>query len=457
MSPPDASADSLPAGHRRWWRVGQNAGALVAARVVSGLCQLALVPLLLGLLGTERFGWVMALVALAGLSQFADLGTAMALQQKLSEAWARSDAAGLRQTYAAGRRLLLILGLAWFVLAAPAAWWLGSRLLSVPAGAGGLQSQLSWLVVAVAITAGVPLSAGPRLAAALQFGWIAAAWTAACNIATLAAIWAVVETGRGGIVLVITILCAGQLLPGVVTAWHVARRLGWTGPSPADSAAVWNLWHAGRKFAAPNIAGALLLAAAPAAVARFGGYGASAAFSVLQRLFGTAQQAHAIVLAPLWPAWAEAAGQGEATWIRRSLTLALGFTAAVCAGLALVAAVLPGIVHVWLGANALVPPASSTWLVAGWISLSLFIQVLSYYLLGLGRLERVALPVAVAHGCTLALVALLGSFFGGTGVIAALAAGAALGVLPLVVRESVAASREPARKNSTGDAAGATL
>lgn len=135
MSPPAPSADSLPSGRRRWWRVGQNAGALVAARVVSGLCQLALIPLLLGLLGTRTFGWVMALVALVGLSQFADLGAAMALQQKLSEAWARGDAAGLRRTYASGVRLLLDLGLAWFIFAAPVAWWLGSRLLEGPMGA----------------------------------------------------------------------------------------------------------------------------------------------------------------------------------------------------------------------------------------------------------------------------------------------------------------------------------
>ena len=86
--------------------------------MVSGLCQLALIPLLLRLLGTGTFGWVMALVALVGLSQFGDLGVAMALQQKLSEAWARGDDAGLRRTYASGLRLLLGLGLAWFVLAA---------------------------------------------------------------------------------------------------------------------------------------------------------------------------------------------------------------------------------------------------------------------------------------------------------------------------------------------------
>ena len=327
MSPPAPSADSPHAGRRRWWRVGQNAGALVAARVVSGLCQLALVPLLLGLLGTATFGWVMALVALVGLSQFADLGAAMAFQQKLSEASARGDGTGLRRTYASGVRLLLGLGLAWFLLAAPAAWWLGGRLLVVPPGALGFQSQLCWLLIAAAATAGVPLSAGPRLAAALQFGWIAAGWTAAVNVATVVGVWLLARAGGGGLVPVVALLCAGQLAPGFLTAWHLSRRLGWRGASPADPATVALLWHAGRKFAAPNVAGALLTAAAPAAVARFGGYDASAAFSVLQRLFGTAQQAHAMALAPFWPAWAEAAGRGETAWVRHSLRLALLFTA----------------------------------------------------------------------------------------------------------------------------------
>ena len=229
--------------------------------MVSGLCQLALIPLLLRLLGTGTFGWVMALVALVGLSQFGDLGVAMALQQKLSEAWARGDDAGLRRTYASGLRLLLGLGLAWFVLAAPAAWWLGSRLLAVPSGAPGDQSQLSWLLIAVAATAGVPLSAGPRLAAALQLGWIAAGWTAAANVATLLALWLFAGTGSTGLVPVVALLCLGQLLPGALTAWHVTRRLGWSGSSQVDSATVAQIWHAGKKFAAPNLAGALLTAA----------------------------------------------------------------------------------------------------------------------------------------------------------------------------------------------------
>ena len=450
-APPTSVTHATHGAHRRWRRVGQNAGALAAARVVSGLCQLALVPLLLRVLGTETFGWAMALTALVGLSQFADLGVAMALQQKLSEAWARGDQAGLRRTYASGQRLLLGLGLGWLVVLAPAAWWLGRHALTAPQGAGELLSPLSWLIVAIAVAAGIPLSAGPRLAAAIQLGWIHAGWTAVANLGTLLAVWALARTGNTGTVTIISLLCASQVIPGWITAFSLSRRLRWQGHARAETASVWQLWHAGRKFAAPNLAGALLTAAAPAAVARFGGYAASAAFTALQRLFGTAQQAHAMVLAPLWPAWAEAAGHGEAAWVRHSLRLALGFTAMVCIALGVAAAAWPGIIHLWLGAGAPVPPATYAWLMAVWISATMFGQTLSYFLLSLGRLERITLHVAAAHVLTLAGVGLLGFFIGGTGVVTALAAGAALGTLPLFVSESATAWRELPRKNSTDD------
>ncbi|MEY2881308.1 MAG: hypothetical protein RLZZ15_3688, partial [Verrucomicrobiota bacterium] len=132
-NPTDASA-AAPAGRRRWWRVGQNAGAAAVGRVVAGLSQLALAPLLLRDLGAEVFGWAMAVVALIAMGQFADLGVAMALQQELSETWARADAARARRIYASGARLLAGLGAGWLALALPAAWWWGPHFIATPAG-----------------------------------------------------------------------------------------------------------------------------------------------------------------------------------------------------------------------------------------------------------------------------------------------------------------------------------
>jgi O-antigen/teichoic acid export membrane protein len=293
------------------------------------------------------------------------------------------------------------------------------------------------------------------LAAATQLGWIHAGWTAVTNLGTLMAVWAFARMGGSGTVTAISLLCAGQLIPGWLAAFSLARRLSWQGRVNAEAPLVWQLWHAGRKFAAPNLAGALLTAAAPAAVARFGGYAASAAFTVLQRLFGTAQQAHAMALAPLWPAWAEAMGHGENAWVRHSLRLALGFTAVVCVAVGIAAAALPGIIHLWLGAGASVPPAINAWLMAAWISAAMFGQTLSYFLLSVGRLERIALSIATAHALTFVGIGLLGYFIDGTGVVAALAAGAALGTLPLLIRECTATWRGLTQKHSTDSATAA--
>ena len=79
-------------------------------------------------------------------------------------------------------------------------------------------------------------------------------------------------------------------------------------------------------------------------------------------------------------------------------------------------------------------------------------QAWSYLLLGLGRLQRIAFQVAAVHASTIAAMAFVGRFAGSTGVAAMLAAGVALGLLPLSARAGRAALRELARKESTPDA-----
>ena len=90
--------------NKRLHRAGQTVGAQAAARVVSVLCLLVQTPLLLRHFGTENFGWLMAVTSFVGLSQYIDLGSAIALQQQLSVAWGTGDSERLSQVYAGGRR-----------------------------------------------------------------------------------------------------------------------------------------------------------------------------------------------------------------------------------------------------------------------------------------------------------------------------------------------------------------
>ncbi|MEY2880576.1 MAG: hypothetical protein RLZZ15_2956 [Verrucomicrobiota bacterium] len=189
----------------------------------------------------------------------------------------------------------------------------------------------------------------------------------------------------------------------------------------------------------------------PGALVRFGGFEASAAFAILQRLFGAVQQGHALLLGPLWPAYAEAATRGDAAWLRRSFRISITLTLGAAAAVAGIAALVPWILPRWLGAEAPALTAGFVWLTAGGIALAMVAQAFAWFLLGLGRLQPIAMRIAVGHALTIAGMVGLGAAFGGTGVVAALAAGTALALLPLL---AIAAWRA-ARNLSTRPAADA--
>lgn len=429
-SPPPSPAASL--SHARWWRIGQTAGAQAVAKVVSGISQLAIVPLLLHHLGTENFGWLMALVALAGLVQFADLGVQTALQHELAEAWSRGDESGLRKIYVAGGRVLTLLGLAWCGLALPLAWWLGPRLVATP---GGGPAHGAWIVLVIAICAAVRISAGAKLAAAIQAGWIPAVWSAAANAMAVLACLLATRSG-GGLALFLFILTAALVLPGAFAEWQAGKKLGWQrSAAPAvDAGLARRLWRSGLQFAPANLSGGLLLAAVPVALVRFGGYEASATFATLQRLFGPVAHAHSLAIGPLWPAYTEARARRDDAWVHRAFRISLGATLAAAAVIVALAALLPWIAPWWLGAGAVRPPPAFMWLLVAWNSAAMVVSALTYFLLGHGVMARLSPMLTWLQLLTLAAVIPLGARWGATGVAAALLAGLVFGQLPVLAR-----------------------
>lgn len=431
---------------RRWHRAGMTATAQIVARVATGSCVLIQTPLLLSQLGTKTFGWLMAVSAFSWLCQYADFGALIALQQQLAVAWAVNDDGALRRIFTGGARLLTRLAAVWLVAGVALGIALGPRLLPAPDGS---REWASWIAVAASVAVGLRLSAGPRLAAAVQAGWIAAGWNAAGYVLGLVAVIFAVLSDASPAVFV-TIIVAVQALPGAFTEIHMRRRLGWTAQvddrAAVDDAAV-GIWKEGLHYAFPTLSGAVLMVALPSVFAGFGGYAASAAFSVVQRLFGLVTQANALVLGPLWPAYAEAEATGNRAWVSRSFRLSLGFTVACVAAVAMGAAGMPLITHFWLGRNA--PPLGSAlvWLLALSSAATLVTQALSFFLLGLGALPRIALRVGVANVATICATVAGGHFWGATGAAAGLAAGGILLTIPLYV--SCARSVVSERKDST--------
>ena len=174
-------------------------------------------------------------------------------------------------------------------------------------------------------------------------------------------------------------------------------------------------------------------------------------------MFGLAQQAHALLLSPIWPAYAEAQIRDDRAWITRMFRYSLFVTLPVVAGVLLVAAVLPWILPPWLGKDTLIPPAGITWPVVLWFLTSIVGQPFVLLLLGLGRFQRMAMQVMTVHLLTLAAMIGLGKWLGATGVALALAGGLTLGVLPLYIREAVLALRALPQSASTAEAQAAKV
>ncbi|MES2692543.1 MAG: hypothetical protein V4773_03650 [Verrucomicrobiota bacterium] len=426
-------------GRARTLRAGQNAAALVAAKLAAGVCALLQVPILLGHVGAENFGWMTVILSLLALIPLADLGVAMALQHALAENWSRRDAASLHVTYRTGQYILR-----WHALAVLA---LGLLLTATaptlgfvaPASISPLEHRLALLIVTASTALGVYLSTAGRLADAIQAGWINAVWNAVAAVVTLAGLAAAAASGASP-TLCVALLCGQQLLPPFCARLQVRRRLGWkTSPARTDARP---LWRAGLRFAPMHLSGALMYTAAPALFARFGGYEASAAYGVLQRLFGVFTQVLQLALGPLWPAYVEARAQGDATWTRRTFFRSLALAGLASAALLGVVLARDLVFKVWLHTTLPLDAALAWWLGVH-TALSLFTIAFSQFLLGHNRLQCAAPAISVGQFACLPAMLVLGTLFAAPGVAAALCSTVALVTLPALLWQTRAALARP--------------
>lgn len=420
----------------RWRRIGENAFAVAAARGVSTLTQLAVIAILLDALGLESLGWILAVMAPVSLAQFADFGVSLAMQQAVSEANARHDYESARRAFESGQTMLAWLAIGWGAVSLPLAWWIGPHVLRAPAGI--FAPELVWLVATVSACGSLYSSAGARLAAGLQLSWTATLWTAGVNVAMLGTLWLLARLGAAAPPAIALTLGVGLFAPGWLAGRTIAAQLGWSGPTRRASVEMRRLWQNGLPLAWSGITGAAAHAIAPITVAACSGLAPSAAFSILQRLFGTALQGHSLLQSPFWPEYAHAASSGQHEWLKPAIKASLAVAALTCAAVAVTTILLPWILPLWLGTSAPVVP----WPLALWMSSAtiagITTQPFTYLLLGLGTLQRYGGKIALVQGITIALIIMLGWTSGPEGVAVALTCGSALGVLPILILASKA-------------------
>lgn len=397
-----------PDSRRRNRAVRLTFGASAAAKIVAMLCTLAQVPIALRYLGPESYGLWIVLMSFYGLLTFLDFGLGAGLQQQFTVAFAAGDQERLRRTFTTGVRALFAVGVAITASALPLAWfapwadWLGLVDPTLRA-----QAPAAVALIVLGCLVNLPANAVACLAAGVQQHWRHSIWNAATNGLTLSVVWLAAAQRWGFLPLV----AASALLPvlqNVGMGWQLRRLLGWRGTSPGGlpREEARRMWHASALLAVPQFALAAL-GWMPALAISFGaGAQTVTAFNLLQRLFGPVVNGHAVVLAPLWPIYAEARLRGDAAWMGRArlwMWLVTGGAIASLGGIALGSEML---LRWWLNSATVAVGSTLTWAAAGWFALSVLLKHFHLQLLGEGRTRSLATHATLAFAAaTTGLVA----------------------------------------------------
>jgi O-antigen/teichoic acid export membrane protein len=424
VNEPLAAASGDAGAHReaRNRRLTRNIAAGLAGRAANTLLALATVPLLVKLLGAERYGIYVTITAAMGWIQLGILGVGKGLVNTLVAAHARGDEEEARRylwSFWAGLGAIVLATGAVAAAAFPLVPW--SAIFPASAGvAAGEVSRTVALAIGFTLLA-LALSPLGYVFSAYQDERKSTVWTVARNAATLGALAVVLATRSSmpRVALAVGLATVGANLASV--AWLLARDKPFLRPRAGDV----RMDHLRRAVAASASFFALDLAAILAyqtdklLVIQFAGAGAVARFELASLAFILAQSIFGVVLMPMWPALGEAVRRGDHGWAQAALArLTRGSTLGMAAVLAAAVAAGPLAIRIWTGNSDVVPGRWLLLAVGLYYLVRTFTECHTIVLYSLDR-QREIFPAMLANGLlVVGLGILLGRAYGVLGVAA---------------------------------------
>jgi O-antigen/teichoic acid export membrane protein len=204
-------------------------------------------------------------------------------------------------------------------------------------------------------------------------------------------------------------LCVASVAPGLLGYCLTWRIVMWNRPwlQPNTTAFSWGRAHrllkSGIGFFLIQVIGAVGFNMDTLFIAKGLGAVAATDFALTSRYFSVALVIGNILLAPLWPAYADAASRGELSWAKRTLMLSIAFAAAF--GLAITGvlyAVSDWLIPLWLGKGfSLGGHLMAT--MAGWTALSLVGSAIAMFWNGMHWLRLQCVMAVIFTGVSLPL------------------------------------------------------
>lgn len=326
--------------------------AAASARLVGIGTSLVTVPLTLSYLGSERFGVWMAISSVLAIMNFADFGIGNGVMNAVADAFGKNDMVAVRRAISSGFAVLMAIAvvlISGFACLYPYVDW--ARVFNAHSPLAQVEAGPGLFVFALFFSLNIPIGLVQRVQMGLQEGFRAYVWQLVGSIAGLCGVLIVVHC-RGGLPWLLVALSGSPVavaaLNGILYFGSHREVMPALQFVAADNTR--KIGNLGFLFFVLQLVCALAFSSDNFILARVLGPESATEYAVPQRMFLLISSLMAMLLAPLWPAYAEAIARGDSAWVRttllRSLKLALsaaavGVTVLVCCG--------QQIVHLWVG------------------------------------------------------------------------------------------------------------
>ncbi|MFG3419433.1 lipopolysaccharide biosynthesis protein [Micromonospora sp. NPDC049460] len=318
--PNPSSADRDGAARSR--RLASGIATAVLGRAIGVVVPLLLIPVTLSYLGSERYGLWSAVLALAGMAAFADLGLGNGLMTKLTLCHGTGDSEGARRYLSSAYLLILavaaaLCALLW--LTAPALPW--SSLLGLPGNMSPGEVRGMVLVGLTAILLNIPLSLITRVQYAFQQVSASNMWQAAGSVLALPLVLLAVWSGQPPVV-VVGAAVIGPLLTNLANSvWVYGYRMPEIRPrfSLVDRRLARGLLGLSGMFFVLTVVMSAANNADTLIIARTLGLEQVTAYAVPAKVLAQAGMLVGLVNVPLWPANGEALARRDLAWVYRTV------------------------------------------------------------------------------------------------------------------------------------------
>lgn len=337
----------------RYRRIAWSTALSSVARFVGLATSFVSVPLVVGYLGSERYGMWLTMSSLVAALGPLDLGIGLGLLTVVSDAYGRDDREAARRAISTAAAMLttiaalavVVFGIAYFFIP-----W--ARVFNVATPTAISEAGPAVAVLFGAFALGLPLGIVGQVQLAHQSGYISSAWAIAGNVGSFIALVAIIVLHGSLPLLVLALTCVG-LLAAALNGWFLFRRQRpWLMPRLRDVnlRAAKPLLRTGSFFVVLQLAGLAAYQLDNFVIAQIMGAGAVPEYAIPAKLFTLAPTFLSFALMPLWPAYRESMARGDGAWVRRTLRRSIILAALFNIPSSLVLVVAgPFLLHLWVG------------------------------------------------------------------------------------------------------------